>query len=277
MDGDITVTIKTMHRKKILYGLLKSIVKFIPDHPIIILDDGYISSIENIKLHFPSLTIDLIRTSPDIGANESRNIILAEVKTKYFLYLDDDYVFNSDHNLQSGLKLMEDFNLDILGGRLYDVFKLNSFYSLLTLFRKPKKAFDLIYNRKFLSRSANKIEIQNGILSYSNILPSSKDKITLLNADHVNNFFLAKTSSIRRMGGWFPAELKTKQHNLFFIRAKKYDLKVAYTDVFYAEHIRYLPLIYVAFRLFRLKKMDRVLSNEFKKMGINEIEYNGFK
>lgn len=269
---EMSIIIKTFHRKYSLFKLLDSINTYLNECNVLILDDGYISTTKILNYKYPKLNITVIRSKKDIGNNYSRNLLLNLIQTDYFLYLDDDYLFLEDNNLLEALKILANSELDILGGKLYDVFEFNSFISILTALKKPYKIGDALKRKKTLSRIAYSIDIDNGALTYSNT-PFQLDN-DYTKTDHINNFYIAKTSSVKAMGGWLPNNLKTREHRLFFIRAKLNGLNVGYTDIFCADHVRYIPLQYLPFRLFRLKSMEKILSASLRDLGINHIVRN---
>ena len=66
------------------------------DLPIIAYDDGpgnYSEDIWGEIRRFPKLRY-VITDDEDLGISKGRNLAINEVKTKYFLLVDDDNVFN---------------------------------------------------------------------------------------------------------------------------------------------------------------------------------------
>ena len=54
--------------------------------------------------------------------------------------------------------------------------------------------------------------------------------------DRVENFFLARTQSVRELSGW-DERLKVAEHQDFFLRAQRAGLKVGYTPLAGVDHV----------------------------------------
>lgn len=104
---DITIVIKTFERKKSLICLLRSIQKYYPDVFIIIVDDSKKSYREEILNSFRDLNINYIVTEFDIGLSEGRNILLRNVKTKYFMLCDDDFEFDKRTDINKAIQILK--------------------------------------------------------------------------------------------------------------------------------------------------------------------------
>jgi glycosyltransferase involved in cell wall biosynthesis len=89
---NVTIIIKTFERKYKLKQLVESIKLYYPNIRIIIVDDG--QEPESIE------GTDYIITPFNIGVSLGRNIALSIVRTKYFITLDDDFVFTQYTNLK---------------------------------------------------------------------------------------------------------------------------------------------------------------------------------
>ena len=66
---EMSIIIKTFHRKYSLFNLLDSINKYLNECNVYILDDGYISTTKNLDYYYPNLNITVIRSTKDIGNN----------------------------------------------------------------------------------------------------------------------------------------------------------------------------------------------------------------
>lgn len=110
--NDVTVLIKTFIRPADCDKLLNSIRKFYPTVPVVIVndgDDGRVWEDEYTK----TVTMPF-----DSGISAGRNEGLKHVSTKYFILTDDDWVFTKDTDLQVLKDLLEESDLDLLGGWL---------------------------------------------------------------------------------------------------------------------------------------------------------------
>src|SRR3990167_8820718 len=107
--NDITFIVSTFERVDCLKNLIKSIKKYYPDVPIFVADDSEekseIQGVEYYRLEF------------DSGLCIKRNFLLSKVKTKYFLLLDDDFIFTEDTRIEELVRVAE-LGFDIVGGKV---------------------------------------------------------------------------------------------------------------------------------------------------------------
>jgi beta-1,4-N-acetylgalactosaminyltransferase 2 len=218
---------------------LYSISKYYPELPIIVVDDSPINYKKLTLRKFPNLKIDYIVAQFDVGLSKGRNIALNNIKTEYFLLCDDDFEMNSETNLYQSLQLLIEHNVDILGGELTEVFPINSIYSIFRLIKAKKHT---ISRPQFLKSEIIERKLVRFPISIA-------DYSFVRGVDFVNNFFLAKTSVIKSIGGWQPESMKLYEHGLFFLSASLNNLNVSYSDKLKSNSVRYNPIIYLLFRL----------------------------
>lgn len=231
---DITIIIKTFIRIKCVERLLKSIEKSYSKCPIIICDDSGDAkkNRESILKKFSNLKINYIVTEENIGLSKGRNILVQNVKTKYFLLCDDDFIFYKKTNILLARKILEDKNYDILGGLCLHAYRVNfgSKNEKLELFmRKLQKLFH--HYRKVGYRGDIDIEGKEVIIDIKKIKYNSKK---IYDTDICENFFLAKTDIVKKV--LWCDKLKLNEHEDFFIRAKKAKLKIGVTPEFKVYH-----------------------------------------
>ena len=202
-DLQTTFIIKTFERPEKLFVLLKSIDKFYPEVPVIIIDD----SKKPIKKEWLP-HIQYVYTEYDIGVSEGKNRAVKLVKTKYFVPIDDDFEFTEQTHIEVFVTLLQKYNFDLIGGRVCD---FGHSYSNFTGFLK-------IY-RKVLYTCLHKF---------------SSDVPDAVPVDITVNFFLAKTDVIQK-NPW-DSELKTRDHHSFFFNLKKHNVKVGYTPYVSVNH-----------------------------------------
>lgn len=180
---DLTIIIKTFERDYSAKRLIRSIKKKYPSISIIVVNDSktpkQFDGVMNLIMPF------------DSGISAGRNAALKSTKTKYFLLLDDDFVFSRRQNL--GL-LIEQMNqhkeIDILGGRYIDL----PFYITHDFHEHP-------INTK------NNAKIPTGTLIGNNKV-----------VDKVQNYFIGRTEQVKNV--LWNEKLKTLEHTDFFTRAK---------------------------------------------------------
>ncbi|XP_043087014.1 beta-1,4 N-acetylgalactosaminyltransferase 1-like [Puntigrus tetrazona] len=188
VNSQVTIVTKTFLRYDELNVLIKSIRMFYPEIKIIIADDSL--KPENITGN----NIEHYIMPPAQGWFAGRNLAISQVTTKYFLWVDDDFVFLKGTRIESFVEIMEAFpELDILGGAVSG----NQFY------------FKFEYEEGDDEEGGCLTRIKN---SFHQPLPNTDDCILV---DGVVNFFLGRTDSVRRVG--FDPYLKRVAHSEFFM------------------------------------------------------------
>lgn len=263
--NNISIAIKTFERKKALWRLLLSIRKYYPLLSIIIVDDSKKNYKTQTMQKFKDLRINYIVTEFDIGLSKGRNILLKNVETKYFLLCDDDFEFDEKTDLKTALTLLQKEEIDLLGGTIFNVFRLDTLYSFLWAVKRPKRFIDIfranelvsVYNGTFSINGNNvKLMIDKDYANFS--------KSSLYNTDIVSNFFIASTDKIKSIKGWQPENIKVGEHQAFFLRLKLQNIKVCYTPLFGVKHYPQKTISYNKYRM-RSYKMIR---ESFRSLGI---------
>ena len=120
MFEEVTIIIKTFERPKALKNLLLSINKAYSKESIRILiaDDSRTPFVLDFKTNHDIK----IHTLPfDSGVSYGRNFLLDKIVTKYFITLDDDFVFCSKTRIEDFIKtLNEHENIDLAAGLVFD-------------------------------------------------------------------------------------------------------------------------------------------------------------
>jgi len=153
--SDITILITTFKRPEALKRLLKSIKKYYPKIKILVNDDS----------------------EYDKGVSWSRNYLVSQVKTPYYLLLDDDFVFTEDTKIE----LLLD--------------KLKTGYDIVAGAVRNTKGEVTHYEAR--------LWIEDGVLK--------REMTNQEPFDIVLNFFVAK----KEVYGW-DEEMKTGEHSAFF-------------------------------------------------------------
>lgn len=197
---DLTILIKTFKRKDILFNeCLRSIRKYYPDIPVFILNDDNETLTTNLN------NTMIINTEFNIGLSEGRNRLIKEVKTKYFLLLDDDSIFTEETKLEKFYDILENTNFAIIGGVVDDD-------------RKPFWLIEEKGNGKVLFEK----EKSYGLLK----------KYNCQRCDAVKNFFMGNTKKFIDNNIQWDPELKVGEHNLFFYNVFKNhskEIKIGFT------------------------------------------------
>ena len=237
----ITFIIKTFKRPESLHRLLRSINEFYSGVKIIVVDDSSEESIEEHQIQSKG-NVKYIRVPFNVGLSEGRNILLDYVKTEYFLLLDDDFILDFHSNIEAAYKIIVDEKIDILGGEVFDIVQ----------------GRDEIIKRDFKGtfRKENQTLLCSKVKSESEVVV----------CDFVLNFFIGKTSSVRKVK--WREELKLLEHLDFFWRAKQNNLVVFHYRKMFCFHLPERPSDYEGYRKNNLKKYSKLLKNA---IGVNKI------
>lgn len=237
---DITLVIKTFERERMVKRLLKSISNSdLKVCPIVIADD---SKEEVSYSGFDELDIKVVRLPFDSGASKGRNAAVNEVKTKYFLLLDDDYVIDNSVDYLKVLTEMEDNNYDIISGHWKNYRHVRIFSS--TDFIIPAL-------QRLLRLRGPKLQNYVGDIKFK----EKEWEVTYLRKEFIarktdicHHFFIADTNKVKVMGGWNELLKIGDEHLEFFVKAKKAGLVCGYTPSMYVKHFPEYNPIYKKYR-----------------------------
>lgn len=224
--NNFTIIIKTLERQKSLYILLKSIYRFYPTAKVLVADDGVNPNFEKFENKYKDKNIVFYKIEKDSGLSYGRNFLLDKVKTKYFVLCDDDFVFDKKTKIIEAIKILEEKNLDIIGGyiRNYKIDK-NIMDKIIIILQKILK-YELPANYIGTFREDGKTLYVDYII---HSFPEYKE------TDIVLNFFIGKTKIIKEKNRW-DNELKLQEHTAFFYQAFKNKLKIGFTNILSVQH-----------------------------------------
>lgn len=185
----VTILTKTFLRYKELDILIQSIRRLYPDIKIIVADDSFTPQTVN------GTNIEHYIMPPAKGWFAGRNLGVSQVTTKYFLWVDDDYVFLNHTRIERFVEIMEaNPDLDVLGGAVAG----DQFFFTFNYDEGDEEGGCL--SRKLYKKHA--------------LLPGFPNCYYV---DGVVNYFLARTKQVQRVG--FDPFLKRIAHSEFFIDA----------------------------------------------------------
>lgn len=229
MLNNVTAIIKAFERPDAVINLYNSIRKFYPELKIIIIDD----SKEAMDSSVFDEMVEYIHTEFDIGLSAGRNLALSKVNTKYFLLLDDDFIFTEDTKLENMYKALEEGGFDIVSGIMFD-------------------------NGTEIRKFAGKMEIKDNLLNiYPDVTIGKHNGYKLY--DIVLNFFMADTAKIKEIG--WDNKLKLAEHEDFFLKAKAKGLLITCLDNVKVHHF---PILLSDYKVYR----ERVW--EYRKIFLKE-------
>jgi len=206
MKDEVSIVIKTFERPRALERLLRSILaSAAADSKILIADDSLHATASDL---FERENIQYFRLPYDSGLSYGRNYLVERVTTPYCVLLDDDFVFIPETNLGILLDIVKHKDFDLAAGAVDGL-----------IHGKPGYA-----NLEVRDRNLS-IKLGAPPRSHCNGLPVY---------DMVNNFFLAKTATLRDVG-WDERFKIYGEHTDFFLRySAKY--RVTFTDEVVVGH-----------------------------------------
>lgn len=253
---NISIIVKTFMRPICLANLLESIKIYEEKYQksfaqIIIVDDSDNSyQLENKTIieKYSHMNIEYYNFEfNSVALSKGRNIAISHVKSDYFILCDDDTLFCTDCNIETNVQLLEQKNLDILGGYYRDIKKINS-----TTYNKTNWLGFITENEDY---------------DLCNIFGDFFPEYSI--CDIVQNFFIAKTKTVKQIK--YPETLPVLEHNVYFLLIKQKGLKVGFTKNLYVNHL-HIDNQKKSYRQFR----NRIVKNPIDKKVIGYY-YNGNK
>uniref|UniRef100_A0A8D0KN95 Beta-1,4-N-acetyl-galactosaminyltransferase 2 (SID blood group) n=1 Tax=Salvator merianae TaxID=96440 RepID=A0A8D0KN95_SALMN len=180
----VTITTKTFLRYHKLRVLIKSIKQYYPDIKLIVADDS------NNPEMMQETNVEQYIMPFGKGWFAGRNLAISQVTTKYYLWVDDDFVFTADTKIEKLLEVLENTNLDMVGGSVGG----NDY------------KFKIIYEE---GEDSSCLHLRYGSFHRLEGFPNC------VVTSGVVNFFLARTEETRRVG--FDPKLQRVAHSEYFM------------------------------------------------------------
>lgn len=199
-----------------------------PDAHILIGDDSETTCKDFFEKHFPGADLKVFELPKDCGLSYGRNYLLDRVKTDYFTLCDDDFLFDEKTDLESGLQLLKQNQLDIIGGYFRNssvVYKASDYIKVIV-----QDVFNL--EKPYNHIGTLELDVGDRVL-YANHTTSEFPDFTLTDITH--NFFIGRTKVIRENNRW-DDELKLHEHTAFFLKCKQNGLRVGFTSRMSVRH-----------------------------------------
>ncbi|MCI0575019.1 MAG: glycosyltransferase [Chloroflexi bacterium] len=248
MLTEVSIIIKTFDRCSCLGSLLASIVTLDLPCPVLIADDSQESYQATVLKKYGRWIEKYIVLPFDSGLSKGRNVLLENVRTKYFVLCDDDFIFDKRADLLFMQQNLEEGGLDILGGLYYNrpLLIADQERALLkNLLRgKVRTSWRMILWHIFQNQTLRhglfkrlfekekpwtyygRFEINDHILNLYP-LPNSEYRPPYVLCDYIPNFFLARTEALREKNVYWNDEIRYYGEHLdFFLRAKRQGLVV---------------------------------------------------
>jgi len=222
---DVSIVIKTFERFDNLKRLLDSLRRLNCQLPILVADDSKEPYETKIKTLFPDLNIQYYVLPFDTGLSGGRNFLLERLATSYFVLCDDDFIFDKRSRINWMKEQLVMNNLDILGGVFFEYRPTTGWQWRWHVQMKRLLKRNILLPATIVYNYFGCYTIDNGVCTVTQ--PTYTPPVT--GCDFCHNFFIAKTASVRNVGGW-KNELKVGEHEHFFIKAKLNGLRVGTTQ-----------------------------------------------
>ena len=196
--SQLTAIISSANRPKSLRRAITSLRRRLPELKILVADHGSEPRVPK--------QVDGVKVPPGVGRASACNALLSRVRTPYFLMLDDGAEVTSETQIEPLLELLTTDKLDIAAGDLIGCRRRFWFFTS----RKPQPGHGL------LDFAGNQLTLRSGHRTIGDGYAW---------CDFVHNFFIARTSKVRNLGGWDP-ELENDECIEFFVRAHRQGLRV---------------------------------------------------
>ncbi|MEM7701098.1 MAG: glycosyltransferase [Pseudomonadota bacterium] len=222
--SDLTVMVKSFMRPDILGRFLLSAGQYqnqrgVQFGCVLVGDDSDADTkkeieeiVEKAREQFPDLKIVYLDLEFYLGCSEGRNRMIDVIETKYFLYCDDDYIFDAECEIEECVQLADERNLDVLSGWWKNYPELSGDYHVQNFVGH----FDL--------------SDPDCVNCYMNV----HELFDFRYADYHTNYYVGRTDTIRKLK--WESTLKTEEHPEFFYRAYKAKLNMAFTNKLFIAH-----------------------------------------
>ncbi|XP_035689055.1 beta-1,4 N-acetylgalactosaminyltransferase 1-like [Branchiostoma floridae] len=256
VDDDIaskvTVATKTFLRYDKLRHMIDSVRQFYPTITIIIADDSeHPEKVEGQNIEHYTMPFNK-------GWFAGRNLAVSQVTTPYFLWVDDDFIFTAETRIDLLLKVIENTNLDIVGGGVYEELGIRNSWTQKIRIEDGDELGDCMFQTK----------------GYYHKVEGFPECVV---ADVVINFFLGDTAKVRSVG--FDPQFARIGHEEFFLDGLG-KLRVASCSHVSVSHTSKMPLPWkkskldLQYRSFRDKPESFKYKQLFYKFNLKCIHLN---
>lgn len=249
----VSVIVKTFERPRCLRRLLRSLERHAPGIEVLVADDSKEPYARGLAKRCRGIGVRVFEMPPDSGVSAGRNLLLGHVETPYFVHFDDDFIFDDRTDLAAARALLEEHELDILGGLYYDVAPLgwrDAVHDLVRgrTFRIRERILKRGVPRRFMGNFVERPDGTVGMEPVAWVPP-------VVRCDLVQNFFIARTEVVReKVGGWDERIKIGGDHEDFFFRASRAGVRIGHTEPFGVVHLPERPAHYARMRA-RAKEM----------------------
>ncbi|XP_066301856.1 beta-1,4 N-acetylgalactosaminyltransferase 1-like isoform X1 [Branchiostoma lanceolatum] len=186
----VTVVTKTFLRYEKLRQMIDSVRQFYPTITIIIADDSeHPEKVEGQNIEHYIMPFKK-------GWFAGRNLAVSQVTTPYFLWVDDDFIFTQETRIDLLLRVIENTNLDIVGGVVYEEFGIGNSWTQKIRIEDGDELGDCMFQTQ----------------GHYHTVEGFPECVV---ADVVINFFLGDTAKVRSVG--FDPQLARVGHKEFFL------------------------------------------------------------
>lgn len=221
----VTICITTFQRPDCASRLLESIRRQHPDVSILVAEQVGEKG-ESDRVSFERYGAIVVERPYDDGVTASRNAMVRQVSTPYFVICDDDFVWSGETDLSLPLNVLQSApQIAVVGGKLYDNFDNR-------LSKENPRHWErwLIHDRK--TRTLFEIPIDATELQMRTI-----GNETVFCVDTVMNFAMMRTSAFSEGLAWDEQFKSNGEHEDFYLHLKENTkFEVVYHPEFVAYH-----------------------------------------
>lgn len=115
INDRVTILTKTLFRYPCLYRFLDSVQAKYPDMTVIVADDNPDDTFEVIsKEKYPN--VKQYKMPAEEGWFAGRALAISQVRTDYFVWCDDDFVFYEESDMEYMVDVLDKSGFDVVGG-----------------------------------------------------------------------------------------------------------------------------------------------------------------
>lgn len=226
------------------------------DLTTIVVDDGpqeQDAAVAELFNEFPA--VQYIIGDRELGTSRGRNLAVKHVTTRYFIVIDDDFLFNQYTTVKDVVRILDITDASLVGGRVVGDWSGN------------------LYMRKINNK---RVIFHHSRSCYNSPIAGVPG---CFKCDITDVFFVARTDHYKEVGGWSEA-IKTAEHEDLFMRLKSAGKKVVLCKEFSIDHVRHSdgtdgqgnalfdPKAYLALRRGRSMRYAYILTNHWNVQSI---------
>ena len=120
IEDNISICVSTVRRPYCIQRFINSVRANFASIPIIVGDQN--GPNRYLQACYENAGVKAVYVTEDAGVGIARHAAIAEVKTEYILFCDDDFIFSKETKLEAPVEILKhDPDIDIVGGVVKDL------------------------------------------------------------------------------------------------------------------------------------------------------------